>query len=279
MVRTRVAGGRNCRFAAFVCVLLLLFAVDVCASQIATLRNGFTIHFEYSRQMGGITRLYVDSAPDSGYVDVPSEDIVDVETEAPSPGAASAPVLRPGSSVHALVNAASRRYLVDADLIASVIRAESNFDVLALSPKGAQGLMQLMPATAARLGVQNSFAPDANIDGGSRYLRDLLVQYDGDVAKALAAYNAGPQRVRQYNGVPPYRETRAYVARVISDFNCRKQNRRTAPGCADHGRDAKSKDNPARNPAVSRARNLRVTHACATAATVGCPGSDKQNIR
>jgi hypothetical protein len=82
--------------------------------------------------------------------------------------------------------------------------------------------MQLMPQTALRLGVSNPFASDANIDAGSRYLRELLLRYDDDVAKALAAYNAGPRRVEQYRGVPPYRETRAYVARVIRDFNCRK---------------------------------------------------------
>ncbi|HLI64573.1 MAG TPA: lytic transglycosylase domain-containing protein, partial [Terriglobales bacterium] len=92
----------------------------------------------------------------------------------------------------------------------------------AVSPKGAQGLMQLMPKTALQLGVKNSFDPEDNVDGGVRYLRALLLYYNNDMVKALAAYNAGPQRVQQYHGVPPYRETRAYVARVIRDYNRKK---------------------------------------------------------
>jgi len=117
---------------------------------------------------------------------------------------------------------------VDPDLIRSVIKAESGFNPRAVSPKGAQGLMQLMPATANQLGVKDAFAPGENIEGGTRYLRDLLVLYNNDMAKALAAYNAGPQRVAQYNGVPPYRETHAYVARVIKDFNSTKLAARAA---------------------------------------------------
>ena len=103
-----------------------------------------------------------------------------------------------------------------------MIRAESGNNPRAVSRKGAQGLMQLMPQTASNLGVKNSFDPAENVDGGVRYLRELLLQYNGDAAKALAAYNAGPQRVQQYNGVPPYRETHAYVARVITDYNRKK---------------------------------------------------------
>ena len=111
---------------------------------------------------------------------------------------------------------------IDPDFIHSVIRAESGYNAKAVSPKGAQGLMQLMPATAAKLGVRDSLDPANNIDGGSRYLRELLLRYNGDAIKALAAYNAGPESVEKYQGVPPYRETRSYVARVISDFNRRK---------------------------------------------------------
>jgi soluble lytic murein transglycosylase-like protein len=125
--------------------------------------------------------------------------------------------------INQMVHLASSRHSIDPDLISSVIHAESNFNPKALSPKGAQGLMQLMPGTASRLGVNDAFQPDANIDAGTRYLRELLLRYNDDLPKALAAYNAGPQRVEQYRGVPPYRETHAYVARVIRDFNRKKQ--------------------------------------------------------
>ena len=87
-----------------------------------------------------------------------------------------------------------------------------------VSPKGAQGLMQLMPGTASQLGVPNAFDPQANVEGGTKYLRELLERYNFDLVKALAAYNAGPQRVEQFGGVPPYYETRAYVARIVQGF-------------------------------------------------------------
>jgi soluble lytic murein transglycosylase-like protein len=104
----------------------------------------------------------------------------------------------------------------------SVIHAESGFNSRAVSPKGARGLMQLMPGTANQLGVNDAFDPQANVTGGSRYLRELLERYNFDLVKALAAYNAGPQRVEQYRGVPPFRETRAYVARIVHEYNLKK---------------------------------------------------------
>jgi soluble lytic murein transglycosylase-like protein len=118
---------------------------------------------------------------------------------------------------------AGARHNIDADLLASVVEAESNGNALAVSRAGAQGLMQLMPATASELGVRNSFAPEQNIGGGTAYLDALLTRYHDDIALAAAAYNAGPAAVDRYHGIPPYAETRAYVARVIREFNRRKR--------------------------------------------------------
>ena len=140
-----------------------------------------------------------------------------------------------------IVSAASTRNQVDADFIASVIRAESANNPRAVSRKGAQGLMQLMPQTASKLGVKNSFDPAENVDGGVRYLRELLLLYDNDMIKTLAAYNAGPQRVQQYKGLPPYRETHAYVARVIKDYNRKKLAKRKSRPQAQVHRESASK--------------------------------------
>ena len=112
---------------------------------------------------------------------------------------------------------------IDEDLLACVVRAESGGQVRAVSRVGAQGLMQLMPGTASAMGVADAFQPEQNIAGGTAYLDALLTRYHDNVALALAAYNAGPGAVDKYHGVPPYRETRAYVARIIREFNRRKQ--------------------------------------------------------
>jgi soluble lytic murein transglycosylase-like protein len=118
-----------------------------------------------------------------------------------------------------LLTRAGASHNIDADLLASVVHAESNGNVRAVSRAGAQGLMQLMPGTASDLGVTNSFAPEQNIGGGTAYLDQLLTRYHDNIALALAAYNAGPAAVDRYRGIPPYAETRAYVARVIREFN------------------------------------------------------------
>ncbi len=134
-----------------------------------------------------------------------------------------------GAPVAGLVEDSARRHQVDPLLVHSVIKAESNFNPFAVSPKGAQGLMQLMPATARRLGVKNSFDPAENIDGGVRYLRYLLDVF-GDEKLAVAAYNAGEQAVIQYGGVPPYPETVSYVRQVSGEYNNAK--RKTPPSTA-----------------------------------------------
>ncbi len=135
-----------------------------------------------------------------------------------------------------LLTRAGQAHDIDADLLASVVHAESGGNPRAISRAGARGLMQLMPATAANLGVSNSFAPDQNVAGGTAYLDQLLTRYHDNIALALAAYNAGPQAVDRYHGIPPYAETRAYVARIISEYNHRwlAAHRATAASAPAH---------------------------------------------
>jgi soluble lytic murein transglycosylase-like protein len=199
-------------------LLLALAVTQLPAAEMANLRNGFSIRHESRENRGETTRLYVSG---DGYVDVATADIESFAPAPPEPtssGAAAATA----QNLTDIIGSASANSHIDADFIASVIREESGNNPRAVSPKGAQGLMQLMPQTAKTLGVKNSLNPGENVDGGVRYLRELLLQYNGDAAKALAAYNAGPQRVQQYKGVPPYAETHAYVARVIRDYNRKK---------------------------------------------------------
>jgi soluble lytic murein transglycosylase-like protein len=202
-----------------VAALIFLASPSVFAAEMAILRNGFAIRHERRETLDTVTRLYLLKAPDN-YIDVPTAEIVRFEeVDTPLPLAVRS---APASDLDAVVSAASKRNNLDPDLVNSVILAESGFDPNAVSPKGAQGLMQLMPQTAARMGVQNAMDPAANVEGGTRYLGELLVRYHHDLSKALAAYNAGPDRVEQYHGVPPYPETLAYVARVVRDFNRKK---------------------------------------------------------
>jgi soluble lytic murein transglycosylase-like protein len=203
---------------------------EVC--QTAVLDNGYTIRYSRREVIGSSTRLWVCEDQSAGYVQIPTEQIVRFEREDSAVPATprstsalettTAAVPPAEESIEKLIANAAARHQIDPDFLASLVRAESNFNPKAVSPKGAQGLMQLMPHTANSLGVLDILDPAANIEGGTRYLRQLLGQYSGDAVKALAAYNAGPQRVQQYGGMPPYRETRAYVTRVINDFNRKK---------------------------------------------------------
>jgi Transglycosylase SLT domain len=223
--------------------LVLVAAPLANASDLAILRNGNSIRHERRQVVGTVTRLYLsDSA--SGYIEIPTDQIERFETDTTPAISKSAPE-RPGPapklfpsgtaqttnqqqalvnrrSLDEMVSGAGQRHQIDPDFINSVIRAESGFNNRAVSKKGAQGLMQLMPQTASHLGVANSFDPNSNVEGGTKYLRELLEKYNYDVPKALAAYNAGPGRVDRYRGVPPYFETQTYVAKIIRDFNRKK---------------------------------------------------------
>lgn len=156
----------------------------------------------------------------SGTAEVPASQVVSIEPEEVFHAVPRSPLFdTPYSN---LIVAASKHHGVDADLIVSVITAESKFNPKAISRKNARGLMQLLPETAARFGVKNIFDPEENIEAGTRYLRELLDRYNNDLTLTLAAYNAGPQRVELYKSVPPYRETLSYVRRVQQTYKTRK---------------------------------------------------------
>lgn len=120
------------------------------------------------------------------------------------------------SSLAHQINSMAQKYGVNAGLIQQVVKAESSFNSQATSSAGAMGLMQLMPGTAASYGVQNAYDPTQNLDGGTHFLKDLLDRFKGNIPLTLAAYNAGPGAVEKYNGIPPYKETQAYVQKIIS---------------------------------------------------------------
>jgi hypothetical protein len=213
------------------------------AAERITLTNGFDVVCHHHALVDGRVRVYPKPATED-YIELNPESIRTVEVvpdpvaeqpaEAPSPepviaSAAVAPApadlkLTP-ADLHQLLAKAGSEHNVDEDLLASLVKMESGGNSHARSKAGARGLMQLMPGTAQQLGVADSFAPDQNVRGGTAYLDSLLVRYHDNIALALAAYNAGPQAVDRYHGIPPYHETRLYVARVIHEFNRRVASR------------------------------------------------------
>ena len=234
-----------------------LAAIPARAAEQITLRNGFEITCHHHAVANNRVRLYTGTTNEN-YIEVAPSDIASVEhvpdpppPEPPAPapvpdpatatagapvppaipvrtpekGAVSVPAVLSQADLTEMLAKAGGQHNVDRDLLASIVKAESNGNVRAVSRAGAQGLMQLMPATAADLGVSDSFKPEQNVQGGSTYLDELLTRYHDNLALALAAYNAGPAAVDKYHGIPPYRETRLYVARVIHEFNRRVKSR------------------------------------------------------
>lgn len=202
--------------------LLLLTAGAASAGEYALLANGSRMHVERHEIEGTSVRLFNGT----GYIEMPATTVTGFEIEEPIPAeAAPAPppepvVLQtpaPAPSPTELADAAADKYFLPRSLVRSVMAAESGFQADAVSPKGAIGLMQLMPQTAQDLGA-DPHDPAQNVDAGVRYLRDLLNKYDGGLWHALAAYNAGPAAVDKYHGVPPYRETIDYINRIDHAF-------------------------------------------------------------
>jgi soluble lytic murein transglycosylase-like protein len=185
----------------------------------AVLRSGARLHITGYERDGERVRLTVDG----GTVSVAAADLVTVEPEEHFAAVAAAPVAAAGPFGN-LIHAAAENHGVDESLIRWVIAVESNFNPRAVSRRRAQGLMQLLPTTAALYSVGDIFDPAQNIDAGTRYLKDLLARYRGDLRLALAAYNAGPETVERYGGVPPFPETQKYVRVITGHMAAREQS-------------------------------------------------------
>jgi soluble lytic murein transglycosylase-like protein len=204
--------------------LIVFAAANAYAGEYAVLQNGFRIASDYHLISGSVIQLHTKQ----GTLDVPAEKIVRFEQDeyiAPLPEEPASPVLPAvAKSAQAtpkeLIQEAARRNGLRPEFVQSVAAVESNFHTNAISPKGAIGLMQLMPGTAAALGA-NPQDPAQNADAGARYLRQLLTRYKDSadpVRLALAAYNAGPGAVDRHKDIPPYRETQAYVEKVLKNY-------------------------------------------------------------
>ena len=202
-----------CAAAVLFTLAAVIVAVPSARADYAVLRSGARLHVTGYQLYGDRVRLAVAG----GQVEIAASELIDVEPEDlfPAPPAANADfAVRYAKFIHA----AAQKYGMDERLIAQVIAAESNFNAKAVSRKRALGLMQLLRETAAHYAVANVFDPAQNIDAGTHYLKDLLHRYSGDVRLALAAYNAGPQMVDRYGGVPPFPETQNYVKQITSNL-------------------------------------------------------------
>lgn len=198
-----------------------LFA-SAASADYAVLRSGARLHITGYERDGERVRLAVEG----GAVYVAAADLVAVEPEEHFAAVPVVAVTALGPFGN-LIHAAAEKHGVDESLITQVIVAESNFNPRAVSRKRAQGLMQLLPTTAASYSVANIFDPAENIDAGTRYLKDLLARYRGDLRLALAAYNAGPDMVERYGGMPPFPETQKYVKLITGRMAAREQNTST----------------------------------------------------
>jgi soluble lytic murein transglycosylase-like protein len=196
-------------------LFLCLAAIPAFAGEYAVLASGARLHADRHEAVEGKVRLYTGG----GYIEFDAGQVQAFEPDDARPVPASAPAAivpsapKPQASPAELADAAADRYGLPRRLVRSVMSAESGSNPGAVSPKGAIGLMQLMPATARDLGA-DPHDPAQNVDAGVRYLRDLLVKYNFGLWHALAAYNAGEGAVQKYNGVPPYRETVQYIQRI-----------------------------------------------------------------
>jgi len=195
-------------------VLLAALSGYCFAGEYAVLASGFRLHADRHETDGSIVRLYANG----GVTEMPAPQIKGFEADEVAP-AAPMPILQVPTTEDLIADAAKRNGL-PVEFVKSVVAAESAFRADAISPKGAIGLMQLMPATAREYGAEAT-DPRQNVEAGTQYLRDLLLKYQHDdhqVLRALAAYNAGPGTVDRYHGVPPYRETIDYITRVLRKY-------------------------------------------------------------
>jgi soluble lytic murein transglycosylase-like protein len=233
-------------------ILLVGLSAGGARADVALLRNGRSLPVSDFRKDGDRILLVIEGG---GQITLPNEQVVairrDTTPPVPAPAAPPAPAgpaaeqavvvapespalaapehrvdadgpieIAPGGvfdreALRELASRIARKHSVDEGLVLAVIEVESRYDAFAVSPRGAMGLMQLMPQTAARFAVRNAFNPVENVDGGVRYLKELLARYSGQVRLALAAYNAGEDAVDQFKGIPPFRETQQYVVRVL----------------------------------------------------------------